>query len=229
MTAAQAKATFGTSPDYQPAEFPKAGRNAQSQSAVARDPDQQKQLEVAGFVFPEFFPHQPGGLDHNGNRPQEFPKAMNKPGGKTAVAKNPDHQTELEKDGWSEKPFDETPAGPQVQQYGPQPSNPPMNDAVLAELTELRSTHSAKLGELQNKLIAEQKAHKKTATALEQVESDKAVLQKQLDKAANKSKAELQGAIDALQAEFDALQGKYSELNMAHEQLLQVVGKPAGE
>jgi hypothetical protein len=226
MTAAQAKPTFGTSPNYIPQEFPKAGRNGNGQSVTAKDQEHQSQLEAVGFTFPQFHPHVPGNVDHNGNIPQEYPRAVFRESGKSTLARNPDHEAELESQGWSRIPPVEEAKPPQPAMYGTGSANPVLNDAVTAELIELRSGHTAKLGVLQTKLIDEQKAHAKTKAALEQAESDKQVLQRQLDRTANKSRAELQTAIDDLQAKHAALEAKHAETNMAYEQLLAVVSKP---
>lgn len=227
---AQPQATFGTPLSYSPVEFPKAGRNKMNQSASAKDPEHQSQLESAGFVFPEFVGRIAGNFDHVGRTVQEYPLVMHGPNLATALAKNPDHQTELEAKGWSTAPHSTEVKAPTAVTYAATVNspNPPLSDAMMAELAELRSGHSSKIGDLQVALAAEKKAHAQIKSSLDLALSDKEVLQAQLDKTANRNKAALQKELEDLQAQHDALTGQHAELKMANDQLLLVVGKPAG-
>lgn len=221
-------ATFGTPTSYIPVEYPKAGRNTLNQSASAKDPEHQKALESAGFVFPEFVPWSVGGnVDHVGRQIQEYPRAMYNAENKTALARNPGHQTELEENGWSATPRSVPVIAPNPQSYGMAQTNPPLSDAMTAEIAELRTGHSAKIGELQAALGNEKKSHAATKSALDQANADKEAVQAQLDKTASKSKSQMQKDFDDLQAKYDALELKFNELKMANDQLLLVVGKPA--
>lgn len=128
------KPTFGISSDYAPKQYPKALHNDHGKSALAHDPDHQKELEIQGYRD-----HAPkhvqgkggnagGGVD-TGYVPQAYPKVLHGKKGATVVANDPDHEAFLAASGWT----------PEVHVAAEAPK--PLQAAEKAEFDALQAEH----------------------------------------------------------------------------------------
>jgi hypothetical protein len=234
------KPTFGVHSSYVPVEFPKAGTHENKKTAVALTAEHQRDLEKAGFVFPVFVSSgEPqsnvtvGGVS-SAYIAKEYPKALNGPGGKTVLAKNPDHETELGKQGWREKPYPVETAVDAARTTAV--ASTATVDAVVKEHMQLQNEHifvKAQLEKVQNE-NADMKELIETAKPQSNVGLSKALrlLQKDLDDA-RASKADpaevsdLKARNAGLQSDVDRLTGEIATLVQERTLLLEMT-KPTG-
>ncbi len=151
--------------------------------------------------------HKPGHPDY---APALYPKALRGPKG-TAVARDPGHEAELEKDGWSEH------------YVAPVASPVPAAANGNVSTPQFLTKDYVALQSLTKDFVALQNAHQDLKAQLAQAkndlahsESDRATLQLRLDNVPTQAKLKLQQDLDILRAQHE-------ELKMSHRELLAVV------